>query len=149
MAPPANKSKVSPSRTLETNDENSSGRMSSGSTMNGKGTPPLDDIDRLNQLVARKVEKEEGVEITALKAVKAGAQVYHRRVKVIVVAFMFLSVYLLSQSPSLSFAFGALAIMFFTTDLYSAVLHIVLDEPEFINMPIISTLIGTYSDHSC
>jgi hypothetical protein len=104
----------------------------------------LNDIDRLNAQVHKRVFelKGEGVEPEAVKAVKAGAQVYHRRVRALVYGVAGMCLFFLYQSPSVAFTLAAIATMWFVVDIYGAVLHVVLDTPEFINAPIISTLIG-------
>lgn len=109
-----------------------------------KAEESSNDIDRLNAQVHKRVYelKGEGVEPEAVKAVKGGAQVYHRRVRVLVYGVALMCLYFLYQSPSFAFTVAAIATMWFVVDLYGAVLHVVLDTPEFINAPIISTLIG-------
>jgi hypothetical protein len=54
-----------------------------------------------------------------------------------VLAFWALIAYCLSQSPSVPFAIGALVIMWFSVDLFGAVLHVVLDTAAFVNFPLI------------
>jgi hypothetical protein len=104
-----------------------------------------DDIDQLNAKVLRAVYKDNcaNVEDAAAAAVKRGDQVYHHRGISIVIGFAVAAAYILTfQAPSVPFALGALAIMWFTTDFYGAVLHVVLDHAPFIDAPIISTVIG-------
>lgn len=105
---------------------------------------PTDDIDKLNAIVRKRVYDMggDGIEPEAVKAVKGGAQVYHRRTRALVYGVGVLAVAMLAGAPSAAFAAAALAAMWIVTDVYGAVLHVVLDTPEFINAPIVSAVIG-------
>eukprot|EP00004_Rigifila_ramosa_P008843 TRINITY_DN2027_c0_g1_i1.p1 TRINITY_DN2027_c0_g1~~TRINITY_DN2027_c0_g1_i1.p1 ORF type:complete len:312 (+),score=46.02 TRINITY_DN2027_c0_g1_i1:74-937(+) len=102
-------------------------------------------IARLNGIVKRLAEAEsEGKETAlhgnkeALAAVKAGAIVYHQRSKAAVALYSLMAIYMLVWgTPSLTYSLCALALMMIFVDLYGAVLHVVLDHPAFIDMPII------------
>jgi hypothetical protein len=103
----------------------------------------MDDIDKLNALVQRKVaEGGKGVEPAAYAFMKeaqakGGIDVYHRRNRYVVAAYCALAVWLLSQTPSILFLVGAFAMQWLSVDFYGAVLHVVLDTPEFIRLPLI------------
>ena len=101
-------------------------------------------IDGLNERVAKIVALAaevgaEGakVEDTALAAVRKGAVVYKHRAKWLVVFYSLVCAYWLTQVPSAGFLLASLALWVFFMDFYGAVLHVVLDTPEFIWMPAI------------
>jgi len=73
----------------------------------------------------------------ALAAVKGGTVVYQQRSEVFVGGLLMVLFYCFATSPSLAYTAMALAIMYFYVDFYGAVLHVVLDHPPFITMPII------------
>lgn len=77
-----------------------------------------------------------------MEAVRQGAQVYHHRHRWLVVVYALMSLFSLYQAPSVVLGAVSLAIMWVVVDVYGAVLHVVLDEPAFINAPIIKDLIG-------
>jgi hypothetical protein len=73
----------------------------------------------------------------AMAAVRAGAVVYQRRSKVLLWALVGVIAGTFAGAPSAAYAAACLALMFFFVDFYGAVLHVVLDTPEFIWMPAI------------
>ncbi len=73
----------------------------------------------------------------ALNAVKAGAVVYQQRSEVFVGGLIMVLFYCFATSPSLAYTAMALGLMYFHVDFYGAVLHVVLDHPPFIQMPVI------------
>ena len=73
----------------------------------------------------------------AIAAVAGGAVVYHRRSKAILAALAVMIGFTFVAAPSAAYAAALLAIMFVYVDFYGAVLHVVLDHPAFVTMPII------------
>ena len=102
-------------------------------------------IDGLNERVAKIVAlaaevgpERAKVEETALAAVRdKGAQVYKHRAKWLVVFYSVVCAYWLTQVPSAGYLVACLALWVVFMDFYGAVLHVVLDTPEFIWMPAI------------
>ena len=101
-------------------------------------------VDGLNERVAKLVAyadevgaERAKVEPTALAAVKAGAVVYKHRSRALVVLYSVVCGYWVSQSPSPAYALACVALWTVLMDFYGAVLHVVLDTPEFIALPAI------------
>jgi len=101
-------------------------------------------IDGLNERVQKIVAladlvgaEKAKVEPTALAAVKAGAVVYKRRSRLMVLTYIVVCSVWLFHAPSLAYAIGAILISMISMDMYGAVLHVVLDAPEFIWLPAI------------
>ena len=100
--------------------------------------------DGLNERVAKIVAlaaevgpEKAKVEVTALEAVKKGAVVYKHRAKWLVVFYSVVCAYWLTRSPSPGFLLASLALWTVFMDFYGAVLHVVLDTPDFIWLPAI------------
>ena len=73
----------------------------------------------------------------AIAAVRNGAVVYHSRSKPMVFGLFAIVLATFLFSPSVAYSAACLVIMFFAVDFYGAVLHVVLDHPAFVNLPII------------
>ena len=53
--------------------------------------------------------------------------------------YVTMSVFFLTLAPSWKYSLFCLALMFVYVDLYGGILHIVLDNPEFLRLPLIGT----------
>lgn len=73
----------------------------------------------------------------AMAAVRAGATVYHNRSKPLVFALFGVILLTFAFAPSPLYAAACLAVMYVFVDFYGAVLHVVLDHPAFIDLPLI------------
>ena len=73
----------------------------------------------------------------AIAAVRNGAVVYHSRSKPMVFGLFAIVMTTFFLAPTPSYALACLLLNYFVVDFYGAVLHVVLDYPAFVNLPII------------
>ena len=97
--------------------------------------------DWLNTLVRKKIAQatESGKTLPAEMAWVAenDLSVYQRRFKPFVFLIIALSVYGIAQTSSPLALLATFVAMYFYIDFYSGVLHIVLDNPRFVSLPVI------------
>lgn len=105
------------------------------------GGPEIDIVDRLNaqtKRLAAKSKSEPGDEDYAcLQLVKGGATVFKHRFWPLLYLYWAYTAYGIVTAPSLAFAIGAFILTYIYIDLYGAVLHIVLDNPNFLKLPLL------------
>lgn len=106
----------------------------------------VEEVSKLNRIVREKtagfVEEARlsGKPLSPeVEAVLSGREVYKHRFTALPVLFTLLAICLISScfSSPLTILFSAL-VMFFWYDFFSGVLHIVLDNPDFIHIPILA-----------
>ncbi|MEM9728363.1 MAG: fatty acid desaturase CarF family protein [Myxococcota bacterium] len=97
--------------------------------------------DWLNMLVRRRIAqaREAGERLPAEMAWVADNDhcVYQRRFKPFVFLIIAVSIYGIAQTSSPLALLVTFVAMYFYIDFYSGVLHIVLDNPRFVNLPLI------------
>lgn len=64
-------------------------------------------------------------------------KVFKHRIWPLMYIYWAYTVYGILTGPSLAFALGAFVLTYLYIDLYGAVLHIVLDNPNFLKLPLI------------
>lgn len=103
-----------------------------------------EEIDKLNLLVQNKVEQfvaksnKSGSLSPEIEAVISGRKVYKRRLTWLPITLFFYSLYLIIQNvDSIATLIITGLIQFIWYDFFSGILHIILDNPEFINFPLI------------
>ncbi|TFJ81437.1 hypothetical protein NSK_007398 [Nannochloropsis salina CCMP1776] len=105
------------------------------------GDASMDIVDRLNVQAKHLAAKTIGVpgdeHYACLQMVKQGATVFKHRIWPLMYIYWAYTVYGILTGPSLAFALGAFVLTYLYIDLYGAVLHIVLDNPNFLKLPLI------------
>ena len=97
--------------------------------------------DWLNALVRRRIAEAtrtgEALSEEMAWVAETGHSVYQRRFKPFVFVVLAVCVYGILQAPSLVALLATFAFMYLYIDFYSGVLHVVLDNPRFIRLPLI------------
>ena len=97
--------------------------------------------DWLNVLVRKRImqAKQDGETLPEEMAwvAETNHAVYQRRFKPFVLLVLAVCVYGIVQAPSLVALLATFVAMYFYIDFYSGVLHVVLDNPRFIRLPLI------------
>lgn len=97
--------------------------------------------DWLNTLVRKRIAQAEtdGEQLSEEMAWVAenDHSVYQRRFKPFVLLFLGLCVYGIAQTQSPVALLAVFVLMYFYIDFYSGVLHVVLDNPRFVRLPLI------------
>lgn len=111
-------------------------------------TKQRDDIEYLNNIVLKKTaealnsrKKDKKVSLSPEMQYSAdhGEQpVYHHRYEIFVWIMGMLAVHWIYNAPSRLFNLVFLTFFYFYGDIYSGILHIVLDHPAFLNVPLIN-----------
>merc|ERR1712000_117707 len=74
-------------------------------------------------------------------------KLYKRRFRFIPKLMTFLSIVAILQAPSFLFMLAAFAIMYVWIDVYSGILHVNLDNPNFLSNPVISESVLEFHWH--
>ncbi|MES1910257.1 MAG: hypothetical protein MHM6MM_002885 [Cercozoa sp. M6MM] len=109
----------------------------------------MHDIDKLNSLVDKRMatikadlksgkQKKEDLSPEFGALLEGKTQVYHRRYKWLTVALWLLGIGFVLGAPNVAVVLASLGIMYLWYDLYSGVLHIVLDHPAHVAVPVLS-----------
>ena len=97
--------------------------------------------DWLNALVRKRIAEAKRDDETLSEEMAWVAEtdhsVYQRRFKPFVILILAVCVFGIVQAPSLVALLATFAVMYFYIDFYSGVLHVVLDNPRFIRLPLI------------
>jgi hypothetical protein len=97
--------------------------------------------DWLNMLVERKIAESRASGETMAPEIawvaETGHRIYQRRFKALVVAVVLASAYGILQAPSLPALLVAALALYLYIDFYSGMLHVVLDNPESVTLPIV------------
>lgn len=97
--------------------------------------------DWLNVLVRKRIAEAKRDDETLSEEMAWVAEtdhsVYQRRFKPFVILILAVCVFGIVQAPSLVALLATFAVMYFYIDFYSGVLHVVLDNPRFIRLPLI------------
>ena len=104
------------------------------------GTPAI--IEALNAQCLRRAEKEADLPKSdpnwmVFELVRQGAPVFKHRFTWLMYAYWAYTAYGLLTAPSLPFLLGAFAVTYLYIELYGAVLHVNLDNPNFLTLPVL------------